>query len=280
MRLQCDTPLLPNEPVVMEFPAPRELREEAQVYWSPATVELDEDEKDQSWREESCEAPGGEQTEAVEGDTVRVKFTAPATQQPVWSEATQRMVIRQVVLNPTGDVIHLPQGTPMGWIEAAEVLTMQELLHKAAEAEPARFIQVITAQAQGDASQVMSVLEAMPEGVMQSALEAIEVDQACAWSEDDLAYYLGEAPRVEPSSKVSHKPKFELPEHHRYYGMTRRQMVEHVSSHGQLECDRWYAKHSKKLFFGEQLGRGGEQQYIQLLFALQEVFAENPKAHQ
>jgi hypothetical protein len=32
MRLQCDTPLLPNEPVVLEFPAPRELTDESQVY--------------------------------------------------------------------------------------------------------------------------------------------------------------------------------------------------------------------------------------------------------
>ena len=55
-------------------------------------------------------------------------------------------------------------------------------------------------------------------------------------------------------------------------------MVEHVQKYRMRECEQWYEDNAAKLTFGEQLSESDKKRYVALLFALKDIFAENPKA--
>ena len=85
-------------------------------------------------------------------------------------------------------------------------------------------------------------------------------------------------PPASRSEPLKHQPKFELPARHRYAGKSGNEMVAHVLKHRADELGKWREEHKAKLNFGTHNTAEETNRYAALLFALKEVFADNPKA--
>ena len=80
------------------------------------------------------------------------------------------------------------------------------------------------------------------------------------------------------SEAISHEPAFDLPDHHPMHGKSGVEMVKWVLQHEAEEMRAWRTKHGEKLRFGKNLQAEETEEMTTLLYALRDVFAENPKA--
>ena len=80
------------------------------------------------------------------------------------------------------------------------------------------------------------------------------------------------------SEAISHEPAFDLPDHHPMHGKSGDEMVKWVLQHEAEEMRAWRTKHGEKLRFGKNLQAEETEEMTALLYALRDVFAENPKA--
>ena len=85
-------------------------------------------------------------------------------------------------------------------------------------------------------------------------------------------------PPASRSEPLKHQPKFELPARNRYAGKLGNEMVAHVLKNRVDELCKWREEHKAELNFGTHNTAEEINRYAALLFALKEVFADNPKA--
>ena len=184
VRATCDIELLPNEPVMMEWPLKGKLKDSEAVYWSPATTEVS--------TVECC-------TGIEEEDFYQVKLTASAVLQPMWSDKEQEIVVRQVLYNPTEETMHIRAGTPVGSIELAEVYSMEQMLEEAVRQKPEMIAAAVSAILDSDVAtegleSVMAVIARATGGPDKPVNEVCEVQCGARQLED---------------SKIENKPKFD-----------------------------------------------------------------------
>ena len=77
---------------------------------------------------------------------------------------------------------------------------------------------------------------------------------------------------------IANEPAFDLPDHHLMHGKSGDEMAKWVLQHEAADMRAWRAKHGDKLKFGKNLQSEETEEMTALLYALRDVFAENPKA--
>ena len=171
-----------------------------------------------------------------------------------------------MLFNSSEEILHLARGTPLGWLGCDEVWTAQQLVQEAIRSRPEMVSQLQHEweSAEEDQSLMVATLQAVVEGA----------------SDEDVKHLVARVSRESKEGEEAKQdgPRFELPEEHQYKGCTGEQMVEHVQKYRMRECEQWYEDNAAKLIFGEQLSESDKKRYVALLFALKDIFAENPKA--
>ena len=112
-----------------------------------------------------------------------------------------------------------------------------------------------------------------------SMVEALEQQRSNPeWTEDEAEQTIAAVHEAGRAEAIAHQPAFNLPEHHSMHGLTGDQMVEKILAHERAALEAWCIQHKEKLRFGKSLNEQETLEISALLYALRDVFAENPKA--
>ena len=110
-------------------------------------------------------------------------------------------------------------------------------------------------------------------------VEVLELQRANSeWTKDEAEQTIAAVHEAGRAEAIAHQPAFNLPEHHSMHGLTGDQMVERILAHERAPLKAWCTQHKEKLRFGKSLSDQETLEISALLYALRDVFAENPKA--